>query len=157
MGLLQEYREARRGEDLARLTRVLALRALMADGYSQRAIAEQLGISQSAISQQLRSAPDLAQQDSASLLEAGAPILKALAAERGFTRLAVFGSVARGDAGPDSDIDLLVQAPAGTSSFGFVRFQQLIEHVLGRHVDLVESGGLKPGLDDDIQREAVPL
>ena len=157
MGLVEEYREARRGEDLARLTRVLALRALMADGYSQRAIAEQLGISQSAISQQLRSAPDLAQQDSASLLEAGAPILKALAAERGFTRLAVFGSVARGDAGPDSDIDLLVHAPEGTSSFGLVRFQQLIEHVLGRHVDMVEYGGLKPGLDDDIQREAVPL
>lgn len=157
MGLLEEYREARRGEDLARLTRVLALRALMAAGLSQRAIAEQLGISQSAVSQQLRSAPDLARQDPASLLEAGAPIVKALAAERGFTRLAVFGSVARGDARPNSDIDLLVEAPEGTSSFDFVRFQQLIEHVLGRHVDMVSYGGLKPGLDDDIRREAVPL
>lgn len=117
MSLVGECREGRKEEELARLRRVLALRALMADGYSQRAIAEQLGISQPAISQQLRSAPDLAQQDSAGLLEAGAPILKALAAERGFTRLAVFGSVARGDAGPDSDIDLLVHAPAGTSSF----------------------------------------
>lgn len=157
MRLVEEYQKARRGEDLARLTRVLALRALMADGFSQRAIAEQLGISQSAISQQLRSAPDLSRWDPVSLLEAGAPIVKALAAERGFARLAVFGSVARGDAGPDSDIDLLVEAPEGTSSFGFVRFQRLIEHVLGRHVDLVEYGGLKPGLDDDIQREAVPL
>lgn len=157
MGLVEEYREARRGEDLARLRRVLALRALMADGYSQRAIAEQLGISQSAVSQQLRSAPDLAQQDPVSLLQAGAPIVKALAEERGYSRLAVFGSVARGDAGPDSDIDLLVHAPEGTSSFGFVRFQQLIAHVLGRHVDLVSYGGLKPGLDDDIQREAVLL
>lgn len=157
MGLLEEYREARRGEGLARLTRVLALRALMADGFSQRAIAEQLGISQSAVSQQLRTAPDLSRQDPASLLEAGAPIVKALAAERGFTRLAVFGSVARGDARPNSDIDLLVEAPEGTSSFDFVRFQQLIEHVLGRHVDMVSYGGLKPGLDDDIRREAVPL
>ena len=157
MSLVAEYREARRGEDRARLTRVLALRALMADGFSQRAIADQLGISQSAVSQQLRSAPDLSRQDPASLLEAGAPIVKALAAERGFTRLAVFGSVARGDARPDSDIDLLVEAPEGTSSFDFVRFQQLIEHVLGRHIDMVEYGGLKPGLDDDIQREAIPL
>ena len=157
MSLVREYREARRGEDLARLRRVLALRALMADGLSQRAIAEQLGVSQSAISQQLRSAPDLSLQDPVTLLEAGAPIVKALAAERGFTRPAVFGSVARGDARPDSDIDLLIEPPEGTSSFGFVRFQQLIEHVLGRRVDLVSYGGLKPGLDDDIRREAVLL
>lgn len=157
MRLVDEYREARRGEDLARLTRVLALRALMAEGFSQRAIAEQLGISQPAISQQLRSAPHLSDQDPAVLLEAGAPIVKALAAERGYTRLAVFGSVARGDAGPDSDIDLIVQAPEGTSSFDFVRFRQLIERVLGRRVDMVTYGGLKPGLDDDIHREAVSL
>ena len=157
MSLVEVYREARRGEDLARLRRVLALRALMADGFSQRAIAERLGISQSAISQQLRSAPDLSRQDPVSLLEAGAPIVKALAAERGYTRLAVFGSVARGDSRPDSDIDLLVEAPEGTSSFDFVRFQKLLEHVLGRHVDIVSYGGLKPGLDDDIQGEAVLL
>ena len=157
MSLVEEYQEARRGEDLARLRRVLALRALLADGLSQRAIAEQLGISQSAISQQLRSAPDLSRQDPVSLLEAGAPIVKALAADRGFTRLAVFGSVARGDARPDSDIDLLIEAPKGTSSFEFVRLQQLIEQVLGRQVDLVSYGGLKPGLDDDIRREAVSL
>ena len=157
MTLVEEYQQARRGEDLARLRRVLALRALMADGFSQRALAERLGISQSAISQQLRSAPDLSRQDPVSLLEAGAPIVKALAAERGYTRLAVFGSVARGDSRPDSDIDLLVEAPEGTSSFDFVRFQKLLEHVLGRHVDMVSYGGLKPGLDDDIRREAVPL
>ncbi|TEX52363.1 MAG: Cro/Cl family transcriptional regulator [Actinomycetales bacterium mxb001] len=157
MSLVEEYQEARRGEDLARLRRVLALRALIADGLSQRAIAEQLGVSQSAISQQLRSAPDLSRQDPVSLLEAGAPIVKALAADRGFTRLAVFGSVARGDARPDSDIDLLIEAPKGTSSFEFVRLQQLIEQVLGRQVDLVSYGGLKPGLDDDIRREAVSL
>jgi len=157
MSLVEEYQEARRGEDLARLRRVLALRALIADGLSQRAIAEQLGVSQSAISQQLRSAPDLSRQDPVSLLEAGAPIVKALAADRGFTRLAVFGSVARGDARPDSDIDLLIEAPKGTSSFEFVRLQQLIEQVLGRQVDLVSYGGLKQGLDDDIRREAVSL
>ena len=157
MSVMAEYREARRGEDVARLRRVLALRALLADGASQRDVAEQLGVSQPAISQQLRSAPDLQQRDPATILEAAAPVLKALAAQYGFTRLAVFGSVARGDAGPSSDIDLLVEAPPGTSSFGLVRFQQLIERVLGRSVDLVEYGGLKDGLDDDIRREAVLL
>jgi len=52
---------------------------------------------------------------------------------------------------------LLVEAPDGTSSFGFIRFKQLIEHVLGREIDLIDYGGLKPKLDDDIRREAVML
>ncbi len=54
-------------------------------------------------------------------------------------------------------IDLLVEAPDGTSSFGFIRFKQLIERVLGREVDLIDYGGLKPGLDDNIRREAMLL
>ena len=157
MTLLDEYREARRGEDVARLRRVIALRAMLAEGMSQQAVADELGVSQPAISQQLRSAPDLERLGAATVLEAGAPVLKALAADHGFTRLAVFGSVARGEAGPASDIDLLVEAPPGTSSFGLVRFQQLIKQALGRHVDVIEYGGLKPGLDDDIRREAVLL
>lgn len=157
MTLVSEYLEARRGEDTARLRRVLALRAMVAEGMSQREAAAALGISQPAVSQQLRFAPDLSDVDPVTLLDAGAPVLKALAADHGFTRLAVFGSVARGDARPDSDIDLLVRAPKGMSSFGLVKFQSLLEEVLGRKVDLVEYGGLKVGLDDDIRREAVPL
>ncbi len=84
-------------------------------------------------------------------------MLKDLAAARGYSRLAVFGSVARGQAHAASDVDLLVKAPAGTSSFDFVRFERLLADVLGRQVDLVEYSGLKPGLDDDIRREAVEL
>ena len=90
-------------------------------------------------------------------MAAAASILKALAGEHGYTRLAVFGSVARHQARQDSDIDLLVEAPGGTSSFGFTRFKQLIEQVLGREIDLASYGGLKPKLDDDILREAVLL
>ena len=95
------------------------------------------------------------------LLEAAVPVLKALATERAYTRLAAFGSVARHQARhqarQDSDIDLLAEAPEGTSSFGFIRCKQPIEQVLGREIDLVSYGGLKPKLDDDIRREAVPL
>lgn len=72
------------------------------------------------------------------LLDVAGPVLKALAGEVGFTRLAVFGSVARGTASPDSDIDL-------------------IEQVLGREVDLIDYGGTKPNIDDDTRREAVLL
>jgi predicted nucleotidyltransferase len=136
---------------------VLALRAMAATGMSQREIAAALGISQPAVSQQLKTAPDLGRVHPEALLDAAAPVLKRLAEESGYGRLAAFGSVARGEARQDSDIDLLVESPEGTSSFGFIRFKQLLEQVLGRQIDLVDYGGLKPNLDDDIRREAVLL
>ena len=108
-------------------------------------------------SQQLRYSPGLAVIGPDELLDAAAPVLKVLAAEHDYRRLAVFGSVARGEARQDSDIDLLVEAPPDTSSFGFIRFTQLIEKVLGREIDLIFYGGLKPNLDDDIRRDAVLL
>ncbi|WP_082573693.1 MULTISPECIES: nucleotidyltransferase domain-containing protein [unclassified Nocardioides] len=156
MTLLAEYRGAQRDEDVARLRRVLALRALATD-MSQRQIAEALGISQPAVSQQLKFTRHLGEVHPEVLLDAAAPILRSIAEEHGYSRLAVFGSVARRRARDDSDIDLVVEAPAGISSFDFIRFRQLLEQVLGRQIDLVEYGGLKPGLDDDIRREAVLL
>lgn len=157
MALVAGYLEARRDEDVARLRRVLALRAMVASGMSQRQIAVGLGVSQPAVSQQLKHGPDLAQVAPGVLLDAASVVLTSLAAERGFTKLAVFGSVARGEARPDSDIDLIVQAPQGASSFDLIRFKLLLEQVLGRPIDLVDYGGLTPGLDDDIRREAVLL
>lgn len=157
MGLLAEYRDAKRDEQIARLRRVLALRAMAATGMSQRQIAHSLGVTQPAVSQQLKFGPELDDVHPEVLLEAAAPILRALAAENGYSRLAVFGSIARHQARKDSDIDLLVETPEGTSSFDFIRFKQLIEHVLGREVDLVSYGGLQAKLDDDIRREAVVL
>lgn len=157
MALTVEYQDARHAEDRARLRRIFALRAMRASGMSQRQIAEAVGVSQSAVSQQFKSAPDLSGLHPQVVLEAATPVLKALAAEHGYTRLAVFGSVARHEARADSDIDLLVEVPEGTSSFSFIRFQQLIESVLGRKVDLVSWGGLKAKLDDDIRGEAVAI
>lgn len=157
MKLLDQYRDARRAEEVARLRRRLALRALVATGMTQRQIAEALGVTQPAVSQQLRLAPGLVAVHPEILLEAAVPILEALAAEHGYSRPCVFGSVARRQARPDSDIDLLVEAPAGTSSLDLLSFKQLVEHVLGREVDMVDAGGLKARLDDDIRRDAVPL
>jgi predicted nucleotidyltransferase len=157
MTLSAAYRDARRDEDAARLRRVLALRAMVATGMSQRQIAEALGVTQPAVSQQLKFAPELGAVHPEVILDAAAPILKAIAVDHGYRRLAAFGSVARHQARQDSDIDLLVEAPEGTSSFDFVRFKQLIEQVLGREIDLVDYGALKPRVDDDIRREAVML
>lgn len=154
---MAEYRDARHSEDVARLRRVLALRAMLATGMSQRQVAEVLGVSQPAISQQLKFAPVLDEVHPEVLLEAAAPVLRTLAGERGFTEIGVFGSVARKQASPDSDIDLLTKVPANTSSFDLVAFKMLLEQVLGRPVDLIDYGGLRPGLDDDIRQEAVLL
>lgn len=157
MTLVDEYRTAKRDEHVARLRRVLALRAMAATGMSQRQIADALGITQPAVSQQLKFGSEFDDVHPEVLLEGAAPVLKALAAEHGYSRLAVFGSVARHEARKDSDIDLLVEAPEGTSSFDFVRFKQLVEQILGREVDLVSYGGLKGNIDDDIRREAMLL
>ncbi len=157
MRLVDQYRSARHSEDVARLRRLLALRAMAASGLSQRRIAEALGVTQPAVSQQLASTRALSELHPEVLLEAAWPVLAALASEHGFSRLAVFGSVARHEARQDSDIDLVVEAPAGASTFDFLRFQHLIEQVLDRPVDLIDYGGLKPRIDDDIRREAVLL
>lgn len=157
MGLVEQYRDARRDEEMAKLRRGLALRAMAATGLSQRQIADLLGVSQPAISQQMKAAPPMGSVRPEDLLSAATPILTTLADLHGYRDLAVFGSIARGEARTGSDIDLLVSAPADTSTFDFIRFKQLIESVLGRDVDLVETGGLTPGLDDDIRRDAVPL
>ena len=130
---------------------------MLATGMSQQQVGNALGISQPAVSQQLRYGPNLAVVNSEELLDAAAPVLTVLAAEYGYRRLAVFGSVARGEAHQRSDIDLLVDAPPSTSSFAFIKFKQLIEQVLGREIDLMSYGGLKPKIDDDIRRDAVLL
>lgn len=157
MGMVAEYAAARHAEVTARLRRVLALRAMAAAGKGQRQIARELGVTQPAVSQQFKHAPELGKLPPDVLLEAAVPVLKALALDQGYSRLAVFGSVARAEAQPSSDIDLLVEVPQGTGAFAFLRFKRLIEQVLGREVDLVSYAGLTAGLDDDILHEAVLL
>lgn len=155
MDLLEVYQDARCDEVMARARRLLALRAMIAGEVSQRAVAATLGVTQPAVSQQLKSSAELGDLHPQMLLEAAAPVLKALADRHGYRRLAVFGSVARQEVSATSDIDLLVEAPANPSSFDFVRFKGLIEQVLGRQIDLVDYGGLEPRVDDDIRRDAV--
>jgi uncharacterized protein len=69
--------------------------------------------------------------------------------------LHVFGSVARGDSAPDSDVDLLVDFDRPIGLFHFFRVQQQLERILGSRVDLVMREAVKPQLRDRILREAV--
>lgn len=69
----------------------------------------------------------------------------------------LFGSVARGQDKPSSDIDLLVDVPANISFLTLGRCQAELEALLGAPVDLVPAADLKAGLAGDVLAEAVPL
>lgn len=70
--------------------------------------------------------------------------------------LSIFGSSERGDAGPGSDIDLLVEfMPDATPGFiTFSRLQRDLSELLHRPVDLVPKGGLKPTIRRQVLAEA---
>jgi hypothetical protein len=82
--------------------------------------------------------------------------LVAAAAAHGVTNLRVFGSVARGQDRPDSDVDLLADLPPGMGLFGLGRVQADLEDILGAHVDLV-AGTLKPAIRARADRDLIAL
>lgn len=73
----------------------------------------------------------------------------------GVSSLAVFGSVAREEAGAESDVDILVEFGQPVGLFEFVRLQQRLEALLGRRVDLVTPDALRPTMRDRILHEAI--
>jgi predicted nucleotidyltransferase len=80
-----------------------------------------------------------------------------IAAKHGAYNVRIFGSVARGEARPDSDIDILVQLEDGRSLLDQVALIQDLEDLLGRKVDVVEPEGLHWYIRDQILSEAIPL
>ena len=70
--------------------------------------------------------------------------IKAAAAANKATSIALVGSVARGDDGPDSDVDFLATFETGSSLFDLAGLQGTLEELLGAEVDVVSTGGLKP-------------
>ena len=80
-----------------------------------------------------------------------------VAKRHGVTRVRVFGSIARGDAGTNSDLDLLVDVgPAPTPWFPGGLVAEL-EALLGRRVQVITERGLDGLLRDRVLQEAVPL
>lgn len=73
----------------------------------------------------------------------------------GVSRLAIFGSFARGEERADSDVDILVDFNVPVSIFKFLDVKERLETLLGRPVDLVTRDALKPQLRDRILAEAV--
>ena len=81
----------------------------------------------------------------------------AVLATYGLANPRLFGSVARGEGTPGSDIDLLVDVPAGVGLFALARCQADLEALLGVPVDLVPAADLKPGVAAQVVDEAVAL
>jgi uncharacterized protein len=79
------------------------------------------------------------------------------ATAHGVGNLRVFGSVARGEDRPDSDVDLLVDVPPGMGLIGLGRVAEDLEAVLGARVDLVPAGQLKPEVVRRAERDLVAL
>jgi len=83
--------------------------------------------------------------------------VRALGARHGVRRIRVFGSMARGEARPDSDIDLLVEYEPGHGGFALVDFCEGVERLLRRRADVVTERSLLPLVRDRILSQAVPL
>ena len=80
-----------------------------------------------------------------------------LAERRGAHNVRVFGSVARGEQHPDSDIDFLVDFEPGRSLLDLTGLWLGLEGTLGCKVDVVSSRGLRPRVAPEIMRDAIPL
>ena len=76
----------------------------------------------------------------------------------GIVRMAMFGSTLHGEAGPDSDLDLLVEFAAGrTPGFHFFDLQDQLSTLFGRAVDLETTAFLAPDIRARVMREAKVL
>lgn len=79
------------------------------------------------------------------------------AAHHGARNVRVFGSIARGEAEADSDVDLLVKMDQGRSLLDLVGLWQELEDLLGVRVDVLSEGGVNPHLRERIFADAVAL
>jgi len=79
------------------------------------------------------------------------------AARHGISNVRVFGSIARGDDHENSDVDFLVDVEAGRTLLDVIAFEQDVQQLLGRNVDVLTDGGLSPYLQRRILTEAALL
>jgi hypothetical protein len=80
-----------------------------------------------------------------------------IARKHGARNVRIFGSVARGDAGPDSDVDILVELEPGRSLLDHAALMLDLSDLLGCKVDVVTDRGIRPRIRDRVLLEAVPL
>jgi uncharacterized protein len=80
-----------------------------------------------------------------------------IARARGASNVRVFGSVARGEDGPASDIDMIADFPAGASLLTVIGLEQALRDLLGVAVDLGPADALRKDMRNRVLAEAQPL
>lgn len=128
-------------------------------GMTQREIAAGLGRSQPEISRLLGLSDPRFMPKSAlgRLLVSKRSEIDMAVHEAGATNIRVFGSLARGEDGPESDIDLLIDIPAGFSLFDLGRLQAEVNEIVQHPVDLIPARGLKGNIRSNALEEAIAL
>ena len=91
------------------------------------------------------------------LLNAQREQILATAHKYGAYDVRIFGSVARGNSRPDSDVDFLVKLEPGRSLLDLARLLNDLQALLGRNVDVVTEAGLRPRIRTEVLEEARPL
>ena len=79
----------------------------------------------------------------------------ALERDEHVSAIAIFGSFARDEAGPDSDLDILIEYEISPGIFQFIGLQNRLGEVIGAKVDLVTKAALHPALRDRILAEVI--
>ena len=95
--------------------------------------------------------------DAKTLLRVRRKEILEVAARNGALNVRVFGSVARGEERPDSDIDFRVNLESGRSLLDLARLLRELATLLDRPVDVVTEGGLRPRIKPQVLKEARPL
>jgi predicted nucleotidyltransferase len=91
------------------------------------------------------------------LVRANREAILRVAADHGAHNVRIFGSVARGEAGPESDVDLLVDLEPGRSLLDLGGLLMDLQGLLGERVDVVTERGLRQRIRERVLNEAVPL
>jgi len=81
----------------------------------------------------------------------------AVAAKYGVRNVRIFGSVVRGEADEESDVDLLVEPLPGFTLLKSSAMTRELEGILGRKVDVVSERALRERIRDRVIKEAVPI
>lgn len=95
--------------------------------------------------------------DVVKILKANRETILQMAARHGARNVRVFGSVARGEAGPESDLDFLIELEPGRSLLDHAALMLDLEQLLGCHVDVATERGLRDRIRERVLKEAVPL
>ncbi len=95
--------------------------------------------------------------DSITLLKNKRKDILRIASKYGARNVRIFGSLARGEAREDSDIDFLVDVEPGRSLFDLGGLLMDLQNLLAQKVDIVTEKGLRPRIRDRVLKEALPL